>query len=192
MSLIDAVTEAMSAITNSGHQSCLVGGLAVSARSEPRFTRDADLAVAVGDDADAEQLVNELQAAGYTIDFTTEQTSMDRLATVRVMNRRQQVVDLLFASSGIEDLLVEMAENLEIVEGVTVPTARTGHLIALKLLSNSEGRETDAMDLRNLGNIAEDKDWKDAETAVALIASRGYHRGRDLVSALNALRFTLG
>ena len=31
----------------------LVGGLAVSARAEPRLTRDADLAVAVSDDHDA-------------------------------------------------------------------------------------------------------------------------------------------
>jgi hypothetical protein len=32
----------------------LVGGLAVSARAEPRMTRDADLAVVVNDDHDAE------------------------------------------------------------------------------------------------------------------------------------------
>ncbi len=32
----------------------LVGGLAVSARSEPRFTRDIDLAVAVDGDQQAE------------------------------------------------------------------------------------------------------------------------------------------
>jgi hypothetical protein len=32
----------------------LVGGLAVSIRAEPRFTRDADLAVALTNDAEAE------------------------------------------------------------------------------------------------------------------------------------------
>ena len=31
----------------------VVGGLAVSARAEPRFTRDVDLALMVADDADA-------------------------------------------------------------------------------------------------------------------------------------------
>ena len=35
----------------------LVGGLAVSARAEPRFTRDVDFAVAVGSDKEAEQLI---------------------------------------------------------------------------------------------------------------------------------------
>jgi hypothetical protein len=33
----------------------VVGGLAVSARTEPRFTRDVDLVIAVSDDQSAEQ-----------------------------------------------------------------------------------------------------------------------------------------
>ena len=38
----------------------LIGGLAVSARTEPRFTRDADFAVALAGDAEAEALMNAL------------------------------------------------------------------------------------------------------------------------------------
>lgn len=38
----------------------LVGGLAVSARAEPRITRDVDVVVDVRDDADAEALVLDL------------------------------------------------------------------------------------------------------------------------------------
>ena len=34
----------------------LIGGLAVSVRSEPRFTRDADIAVALDDDAEGARL----------------------------------------------------------------------------------------------------------------------------------------
>jgi len=41
----------------------LVGGLAVSARTEPRFTRDADIAVAVASDAEAEGLTRDLRGA---------------------------------------------------------------------------------------------------------------------------------
>ena len=36
------------------HPFALVGGLAVSARTKPRFTRDADIAVAVASDTEAE------------------------------------------------------------------------------------------------------------------------------------------
>lgn len=37
----------------------LVGGLAVSVRTEPRFTRDLDLAVAVSNDREAESILSE-------------------------------------------------------------------------------------------------------------------------------------
>lgn len=60
----------------------VIGGLAVSVRVEPRFTRGIDLAVAVDDDAGAERLVQELTSHGGT--------------------EAGVVVDLLLASSGIE------------------------------------------------------------------------------------------
>lgn len=57
-----------------GH--ALVGGLAVSVRTEPRFTRDADLAVAVASDAEAEALVHRLQTVGYRIESLVEQDAV--------------------------------------------------------------------------------------------------------------------
>ena len=45
----------------------LVGGLAVAVRTEPRFTRDADVAVSVADDGEAEALIRELHAVGYRV-----------------------------------------------------------------------------------------------------------------------------
>jgi hypothetical protein len=47
-------------LTECGAAFALVGGLAVSVRTEPRFTRDADLAVALSHDAAAEDLINRL------------------------------------------------------------------------------------------------------------------------------------
>lgn len=46
-----------------GRRFALVGGLAVSVRTEPRLTRDADLAVLVADDRDAEALAAALNEA---------------------------------------------------------------------------------------------------------------------------------
>jgi Nucleotidyl transferase AbiEii toxin, Type IV TA system len=62
----------------------LVGGFAVSARAEPRFTRDIDAAVAVADDADGEGLVRLLLADGYRLLASVEQGETGRLATVRL------------------------------------------------------------------------------------------------------------
>jgi hypothetical protein len=43
----------------------LIGGLAVSARTIPRFTKDLDFAVAVADDDEAEGVVHRLQSRDY-------------------------------------------------------------------------------------------------------------------------------
>jgi hypothetical protein len=78
----------------------LVGGLAVSVRTEPRFTRDADLTVALRDDVQAEALVCELQQKGYTVVATVEQEAAERLATVRLQPPESEqtgvLLDLLF------------------------------------------------------------------------------------------------
>ena len=63
----------------------LVGGLAVSARAEPRTTRDIDVAVAVNDDAEAEGVVLALRQRGYRdAGQVIEQHVTGRLATMRL------------------------------------------------------------------------------------------------------------
>lgn len=82
----------------------LIGGFAVSARAEPRFTRDVDLAVAVVDDQAAEGLAGSLLRAGYRIMASIEQDAVGRLATVRLHPPGQLVgeivTDLLLGSRG--------------------------------------------------------------------------------------------
>ena len=104
-----------------------MGGLAVSARAEPRFTRGADVVVAVADDRDAESLVLALQSRGYRVEAAIEQEATGRLATVRLAPPTQTtvgvVVDLLFASSGIEEDIVAAAERIEILPALIMPVA---------------------------------------------------------------------
>jgi predicted nucleotidyltransferase len=169
----------------------LVGGLAVSAWTEPRFTRDADLAVTVDSDQQAERLVYSLQAR-YVIEALVEQEVASRLATVRLSAREEDlrgiVVDLLFASSGIESEVVHSAKRLQVLEGVEVPVANVGHLIALKVLSrDDEKRPQDLVDLRVLLNVSSDDDLGEARRALSLIQERGYARGRNLLRDFEAL-----
>jgi hypothetical protein len=168
----------------------LVGGVAVSVRSAPRFTRDLDLAVAVTDDAAAEAVAHALGQAGYVVHAAVEQAAAGRLATVRLAHRSspEVFVDCLFSSSGIEPEIVAAAERMKIVPGLVAPVATTGHLIALKVLAESEDRPQDRMDLMALGAVATARDWADAEAAVRLIRARGFHRGRPLLRQLRAWR----
>jgi hypothetical protein len=150
-----------------------VGGWAVSARAEPRFTRDVDVAVVVRDDADAEDLASRLKARGYEITALVEQDQAGRLATLRLIAPGEPaegiVVDLLFASSGIEDEIVRAATPIGLAPDLEMLVARTGHLVALKVLSRDDRRRPqDVADIR------------------ALITERGFQRGRDLTAALDA------
>lgn len=169
----------------------LVGGLAVSARTEPRFTRDADIAVAVDSDAEAEVLIHSLRAAGYEIDAIVEQQAVSRLATARLARSRQPahpVIDLLFASSGIEAEIVAEADEIELLPRLPVRVATTGYLIALKILARDDAtRPQDISDLRALIRVASAGDVTQARAALTLIATRGYHRGRELEGELESL-----
>lgn len=167
----------------------LVGGIAVSARTEPRFTQDLDLAVAVADDAIAEGAINSLTQAGYVPIALVEHQASDRLATVRLESPEgTEIVDLLFASSGIEPEIAATADVLVVAPGVRLPVARVGHLIALKLLARDDtDRPQDLADLRALLEVADEVEMRLLHEAIDLIDGRGFNRGRDLTAELATL-----
>ncbi len=142
----------------------------------------------VDSDERAEALVHALASRGMRIVGLVEQESVSRLAMARLVTDDGLSIDLLIASSGIESEVVMSAETLEVVQGLLLPVARTGHLIALKLLSVAPGRETDSADLRNLAAVADVEEWNLASEAVALIQERGFARGRQLDAELLILR----
>jgi hypothetical protein len=118
-----------------------------------------------------------------------EQETTHRLATVRLAfpgeSAQGVVADLLFASSGIEPIVVAAAERLVIFPAFVVPVARVGHLVALKLLSRDDRtRPQDAIDLRALSKVATEAEVVRAREAIRLIEERGFARGRDLGAAL--------
>jgi len=169
-----------------GWQFAMVGGLATSLRAEPRTTRDIDLAVAVRDDADAEDLVRELSVRGYRIVLVLENEQTGRLATVRLLSPVDTVtvVDLLFGSCGIEPEIVAEATPVDLA-GSSVPVARTGHLVAMKLLARDDAtRPQDMLDLAALRSRIDNVEIEAARAACRLIEARGTNRGRDLQGAL--------
>jgi hypothetical protein len=179
-------------LSGEGVRLALVGGLAVSARVEPRFTRDLDLAIAVADDREAETIARFLRGRSYQIQAIVEQEAAGRLATVRLLAPGEApggiVLDLLFASSGIEPEIVRDAEPIEVAPGITVPVASRGHLIAMKVLSRDDlTRPQDIVDLRGLLAAATTGDLESARAALELIQRRGFHRGRDLLAELAGL-----
>lgn len=151
------------------------------------------MVVAVAGDSQAEKLVRDLRARGYTLVEHLEQDATGRLATVRFIAPDEEeggvLVDLLFASSGVEPEIVAQAEELEIAAGIALPIATTGHLIALKLLARDDRfRPQDFDDLTALLREASPEDVSRARDALQLIIERGYNRGRgDLLEQLGQL-----
>ncbi len=177
-------------LTALNHPSALVGGLAVSARTRPRFTRDIDFAVAVASDKEAEALVLAMQRQGFCLQQVIEQEAKKVLSTVRFRHpgdrENEPTIDLLFGSTGIEREIVRKATPIKIAKGISVPVASIAYLIAMKVLSESAVRDQDRSDLRVLLAAASTPELDEAKKAVGLIEERGFNRERDLRGALAA------
>lgn len=165
----------------------LVGGLAVSLRTEVRFTRDVDVAVVVSTDTEAESLVMDLRSAGYRVAATVEHEVVDRLSTVRLLSANHVKVDLLFASSGIEPEIVARAEPVSAVLGSDLPVACAEELLAMKVLSMTPQRLQDRIDAQNLIAFTPKLDLERVRDNLRLIGERGFDRNRDLAATLSEL-----
>jgi hypothetical protein len=171
----------------------MVGGLAVSARCEPRFTADVDVVVAAADETAAEALVFRLSRSGFLPLTVLERPDQGKMATVRLRQApNAPIVDLLFAATGIENEIIDDAEPMSVL-GHEIRVARAGHLIAMKLLARDDKRRPlDQADLLALSAVADAVEWKRADEAVRLIEERGFARGRDLKAALAEWRDEAG
>lgn len=183
----------------------LIGGLAVSARAEPRTTRDIDVSVSVSGDPEAERIISSLIGRGYQVEGQLEQAATGRLATMRLRVPGEEgggiIADLLFASSGIEPEIVAAAQPLEVMAALFIPVARTGHLLALKVLAldleHPERRPQDLGDIRELLRVADGGEIQRARKGLDLIARRGFDRQtgdrrRDLRAELEELLARFG
>lgn len=191
--LESALRDLVGRLTDLGSRFAVVGGLAVSARTEPRFTRDADVCVAVHSDAEAEALIQRLRQNGYDVRTLVEQEAVSRIATVRLVTTERDadgvVLDLLFASSGIEPEVVETAEVVELFEGIRVPLATVPSLLAQKILARDDvTRPQDRVDIAKLLGVASRDDLLEVERLLVLIESRGFARQRDLLADFHRLR----
>lgn len=187
--LTEALVKVETDLRELGVPWALVGGLAVSAWTEPRTTRDVDVALAVEEDPEAEDLVREMTARGYKLLESLEHKDAHRLSTVRLgmAGKHEGVIaDLLFASSGIERELVEAAVPFKVLPDFSVPLARIGHLLALKVLAlrpdRPQERPQDLADIRELLKVADDQELRRAREALELISRRPYDRGKDLLA----------
>lgn len=182
-----ALAAIASELSACGRRFALVGGLAVSVRSEVRFTRDVDIAVAVADDRDAEQLIYHLAQRGYRAVASVEHETAGRLSIARILGTGGIRIDLLFASSGIEGEIVERANAVEIEAIGFVPVAAAEELLAMKVLSMTDIRLQDRLDAMRLLQLVPGLDLDRVRADLRRISERGFDRGQDLTSKFESL-----
>lgn len=74
-----------------------------------------------------------------------------------------------------------------VLPDLVVPVARASHLVVLKILArDDESRPQDAIDLRSLRPILSTADADEVRGLAALVADRGFDRGRDIVGLAEA------
>lgn len=167
----------------------LIGGLAVGARTTLRFTQDADLTVAVDTDTQAEQIAGHLIRCGYQVVTELDHKPTGRIGVLRLLspeasgpyeNDELPLLDLLLHSTGIEQETVTDAQPIEIFSGIQFSTATVPHLIAMKVLSESDRRLQDRIDLQNLIEVASDEELDLVPELLNLIDERGFANSKDL------------
>lgn len=166
----------------------MVGGIAVSLRTQERFTKDIDFAISVESSSAAELLVNSFKNAGFLIAYYLEKEEDGSLMTVRLTTGGEigLFIDLLFATSGIEREVIADATDSEPFPGIVVKLAATSSLIAMKVLSADwKVRPQDVLDIQQLLEVAETTDIARSRQLLDLITQRGYNRNKDLQKDLD-------
>lgn len=189
--LSDSLARISADLDDLGVRWAVVGGLAVSVRAEPRMTRDVDVAISVASDIDAERIVRALRDRGYQPVELLEQQGANRLATARMTAEGHVdgiVLDLLFASSGIESEIVADSEKLEVFAGIEARVASRSHLMAMKVLARDDRtRPQDLDDLRSLLRVASTTEIEATRASLLLITERGFARRRNLAESFELL-----
>lgn len=172
-----------------GARYACIGGLAVGARTTLRFTQDADLTIAVDSDEHAETITGHLIQSGYQIVMELDHKPTSRIGVLRLLSPEATgpyeddelpLLDLLVHSTGIEHETVANAQPIEILGGVTLPTATVPYLLAMKVLSESDRRLQDRIDLQNLIAVASQEELALVPGLLNLIDERGFANSKDL------------
>jgi hypothetical protein len=114
-----------------------------------------------------------------------------RLSIARLACPEGVVVDLLFASTGLEHEIAARAEPMVLPDVGTVPVACAEELLAMKILSMRDARPQDRMDAQRLVEVGT-LDLARVRADLDIIRERGFDRGQDLAAKLATLLEAIG
>lgn len=174
----NAIKTVLEFVNNNKINYALIGGLAVSFRTIERATKDIDIAIAVSNDKESENIIREFGNLGFKPTTLMENKNTGAISTVRMLsdNFGSIYLDLLFGATGIESEVVESSDLIELLPGLNAKIASLSSLIAMKILSsNNVKRRQDIIDLQNLIESANEAELAEAKHLINLIQERGFN-----------------
>ncbi|HEY3779975.1 MAG TPA: nucleotidyl transferase AbiEii/AbiGii toxin family protein [Fimbriimonadaceae bacterium] len=122
----------------------LVGGVAVSLTSTPRFTADVDALILDADER-IEWLITKFEKAGYRT-RAVDQVGFTRRTRVLTLSDGDDVgIDLMLGLLPFDEDLVERCLSRRLADGTAVPVASPEHLVVMKAIA---WRPQDLLDIR--------------------------------------------
>ena len=144
----------------------LFGAQAAAAYGAARLTADVDLTVRLGETS-VQGLVSALARAGFASRVEDDPEFVERTQVLPLVDRTTGLpVDVVLAGPGLEDVMLEAAERID-VGGVVVPVARAEHLVVTKVLA---GRPKDLEDVEAILSARADRfDTREVEALLGVL-----------------------
>jgi hypothetical protein len=181
-SLRTTLADVVAFLESNGVAYALVGGLAVSARGQPRVTVDVDMILGTDIDS-ALRLAENLEITKFKPLFDDVATIVQQAFILPLRHRQTNVkVDLAIGMSGFEQQAIARAQVMD-AAGTKVRVATSEDLLVMKVLA---GRPQDEQDLQGLVIAQGDRlDWP---YCLNVAEKLGEAIGQDLASRVRSLR----
>jgi len=153
--LLSALQEISTFLTDHNIQSCLIGGIAVQFRGEPRFTSDIDICIL--SDLEMQERTIDLILAKYPsiVDDPKDLALSAQLLPILVQGI---TIDLSFGLTGFEQQVIKRASLETVADNFIIKVATSEDLIIFKCLA---GRPKDIQDIDSI--ISKNKSVLDLE-----------------------------
>lgn len=145
MELYKSAQKLQRKLAKAGIPSAIIGGIAISAWGEPRFTGDVDLKVLVERD-EAKKLLGVLEPE-YKLTHKNPEDAIRRLGYIFVQDSDNVRLDLLLSDTEFDRQVIAHAQDIQIVPRIKLRMCTAEDLIIYKMIST---RSRDIADVQSV------------------------------------------
>lgn len=134
----------------------IIGGVAVSIQSVPRYTEDIDAVIWFGEDG-WQNLLESLKQHGFVPRAADPIQFAQRNRLLLLTDSNSVQIDIAFGALPFEEELVKTAKAVELSDGFRLKVASPEALVLMKAIA---WRPKDQLDIRDLVSVNPHLDWQ--------------------------------